>query len=175
MIGLVSKGIGFFREILFASIYGLSAGFDIYLIGAVLPLTINIIVIYLGQNYLIPTFNKISKTNSDLAENFIRVNFYLFIFGGITLSILMYFFSSSIILLFLSDVNPLQNETAKNIFNLFLISIPLTSGIAVLIAYLQSNFEFKYSVASQIFPNIVVLFTVYFFKILVSMQYLLDL
>ena len=119
LIGLVSKGIGFFREILFASIYGLSVGFDIYLIGAVLPLTINIIIIFLGQNYLIPIYNKIEKTDNSLARNFIRANFYFFILAGIFLSLTMYLFSGSIILFFLSDSNPLLSHTAINIFNLF--------------------------------------------------------
>jgi|WetSurMetagenome_2_1015567.scaffolds.fasta_scaffold103154_1 putative peptidoglycan lipid II flippase len=163
-LGLISKGLGFFREVLFASIYGLSSGFDIYLIGAVLPLTLNVIIICLGQNYIIPIYNKIQEKNSNLAKNFIKVNFYLFLFAGILFSLTMYLFSASIISLFLSNSNPSLNETAVNIFNLFLISIPVTSGIAVLVAYLQSNFEFKYSVASQILPNMVVLLTVYFFR-----------
>ena len=165
-LGLISKGLGFFREVLFASIYGLSSGFDIYLIGAVIPLTLNIIIICLGQNYLIPIYNKIKENDSNLARNFIKVNFYLFIFAGILLSLTMYLFSGSIISLFLSNSNPTPtlNQTALNIFNLFLISIPVTAGIAVLVAYLQSNFEFKYSVASQILPNIIVLITVYFFR-----------
>ena len=163
-IGLISKGLGFFREILFASIYGLSTGFDIYLIGAVLPLTINTIILCLGQNYLIPAYNKIKENDSNLARNFIQTNFYLFIFLGLILSLTLYIFSSSIISIYLSNSNPNLYKAALNIFDLFLMSIPLTCGISVIIAYQQSNFEFKYSVASQILPNIIVLITVFFVR-----------
>ncbi|MDP2363453.1 MAG: lipid II flippase MurJ, partial [Ignavibacteria bacterium] len=162
--GFISKGLGFFREILFASIYGLSTGFDIYLIGAVLPLTINTIILCLGQNYLIPAYNKIKETDDNLAKNFIRTNFYLFIIAGIILSLILYLSSDLIISLYFQNSNHSLIQTANNIFNLFLLSIPFTCGISVIIAYQQSNFEFKYSIASQILPNIFVLITVFIFR-----------
>lgn len=164
LLGLISKSLGFLREVFFASIYGLSSDFDIYLIGAVIPLTFNIVIICLGQNYLIPSYNKINRIDKNQARNFIKINFYLFIFSGIILSSLIYMFAIPILEIFLTQLNISLFNAAKNVLYLFLISIPLTSGISVLIAYLQSNFEFKYSVSSQIFPNIIVLITVYFFK-----------
>ena len=48
--GFLSKGIGFFREIVIANFFGLSVDYDIYLVGAVLPLTINTILLCIGQN-----------------------------------------------------------------------------------------------------------------------------
>lgn len=164
VFGLVSKGLGFFREVLFASIYGLSTNFDIYLVGAVLPLTINTIILCLGQNYIIPAYNKYKGSDKNLAISFIRTNFYLFILYGIFFSLMLYFLSNSIISIYLSNSSTASINTAVNIFNLFLLTIPLTSGISIIIAYQQSNFEFKYSVISQIIPNIAVLIAVFSFR-----------
>ena len=38
-MGLLSRGLGMIREMVFASSFGLGEEFDIYLVGAVLPLT----------------------------------------------------------------------------------------------------------------------------------------
>ncbi len=59
VIGLLSRGLGFIREMIFANNFGLETEFDLYLVGAVLPITINTIILYIGQNYFIPEFQKI--------------------------------------------------------------------------------------------------------------------
>lgn len=161
--GLLSKSIGFLREILFASIYGLSTEFDIYLVGAVFPLTINVIIMSLGQNYIIPAYNKFKEIDKDTADNFIRYNFYIFILIGIIISTVFFLLSDSIISLFVKNSDPLLVNRTLSIFNLFLLTIPLSSAISVIIAYQQSKFEFKYSVMSSIIPNITVLISVFFY------------
>ncbi|HSP88362.1 MAG TPA: lipid II flippase MurJ, partial [Ignavibacteriaceae bacterium] len=160
----LSKGIGFLREILFASLFGLSANFDIYLVGAVLPLTINVIVICLGQNYLIPAYNKLKEKSSKLSEHFVLQNFLIFISGGIIISGILYLFSEQIITSYLQNTSSNLKVTGLNIFNLFLITIPITCGISVISAYQQSNFEFKYPVISQLLCNIIILLTVFILK-----------
>ncbi|NUM61450.1 MAG: hypothetical protein HUU44_04770, partial [Ignavibacteriaceae bacterium] len=63
LLGLISRGLGFIREIIFANNFGLEKEFDLYLVGAVLPITINTILLYIGQNYFIPEFQKINSSN----------------------------------------------------------------------------------------------------------------
>jgi len=155
--GFISRGLGFFREVIFASFFGLSEDFDIYLIGAVLPLTINIIILTFGQNYIIPNYSRIKQNDQSLSQNFIKTNFYFFIFSGILLAFLLYLLSDIILTLYLQQSNSLTKQTAINIFNLFLITIPFNCGISVINAYQQSNFEFRYSIVSQLLPNIFVL------------------
>ena len=41
IVGLLSRGLGFIREIIFANNFGLETEFDLYLVGAVLPISIN--------------------------------------------------------------------------------------------------------------------------------------
>ena len=55
---LVGKGVGFLREILYANYFGTNQQFDLYLVSAVFPITINTIIYFLGQNYFIPEYNK---------------------------------------------------------------------------------------------------------------------
>jgi putative peptidoglycan lipid II flippase len=152
--GILSKGLGFIREIILASLFGLSNEFDIYLIGAVLPITINTILMFLAQNYLIPAYNKMKENNFPLVNNFVQINLIVFLLGGIILALLLFLFSEVIINLYIQN-SPHSTELALAVFRLFLISIPVTCIIAVLSAYLQIQFEFRYPAYSQLLLNIV--------------------
>ncbi len=57
VINVLSRGLGFLREVLFANFFGLGIDFDIYLVGAVFPIMLNSVILYLGLNYFISTFN----------------------------------------------------------------------------------------------------------------------
>ncbi|QQS34661.1 MAG: polysaccharide biosynthesis C-terminal domain-containing protein [Ignavibacteriales bacterium] len=162
VVSILSKGLGFLREILFAGIYGLSTEFDIYLIGAVIPLTINTIILCIGQNYFIPTYNKAKSDNTINLNVFVRTNFYLFIVAGLVLALILYMNRENILDLFLGGSEQNIIQTTNHVFILFLLSIPITAGISILIGYQQSNHEFRYSIISNIIPNITVLFFVYF-------------
>ncbi|MBS4033797.1 MAG: polysaccharide biosynthesis C-terminal domain-containing protein [Ignavibacterium sp.] len=151
--GLLSKGLGFFREILFASFFGLQKEFDIYLVGAVLPLTINVIIYYLAQNYLIPAYNNILKSNPEKSDSFIHLNLYLFTAAGILISVLLYFLSNIIVDFYLFQAEIYTKHTASNIFRIFLITIPLQSAISVLSAYMHIKFEFRFPAYSQLILN----------------------
>ena len=153
-VAVISKGFGLFREIIFANYFGLSTNFEIYLVGAVLPITINTIILYLGQNYLIPAYNKIRERDSHLIDNFLTINFLIFVLVGIFISVILYSFSNLIIKLYSqgTDLNTLR--IVNNVFKLFLISIPLNCAISFLSAYQQLNLEFRYPAYSQLILNI---------------------
>lgn len=161
--GLFSKGLGFVREIIFASLFGLSSDFDLYLVAAVLPLTINTIVLYIAQNYLIPANNKNISMQPGDDNEFIISNFLIFFTLGIILSLVLFLFSKEIISLYLNGQNTNSIATAVNIFRLFLISIPINCAISVLIAYQQTNFEFRYPAYSQLLLNTLFIFFILIF------------
>ena len=164
LIGLISKGLGFFREIIFANNFGLEKEFDIYLIGAVLPLTINTMLLYLGQNYFIPIYNQIKEKKSASLIDFVQINFYVFIFSGIFISIFLYLFSNQIIELYLNKENLLEVETTIIIFQIYLLSIPLNCGISILTAQLFVNYEYKFPILSQLVLNTTVVVLLIFFS-----------
>lgn len=68
-IGIISRGLGFFREVTFAGYYGLSSEFDLYLIGTVIPLTLNTIILFIAQNIFVPYYNRYK--NEGVVENFL--------------------------------------------------------------------------------------------------------
>jgi len=159
---LFGKGLGFLREIIFAAFFGLSQNFEVYLVATVIPIVINTIIIVLGQNYFIPNYyrssNKINRTN------FFNQSLSLFIFISLIISLLLLIFSNQIIDFYLGSESISAKNTAVTIFNLFLISIPLSSVISVLIAFLQSEKNFTLPIISNLLVNIIIIFIVPFFS-----------
>ncbi len=159
-VGLIGKGLGLVREIVFANFFGLNAQYDLYLVGAVLPLTISSIILYLGQNYFIPNYNKIKFKNPDDAQRFTNSTFWLFTFGSVVSSLLLLFLSKFILKLYLQQESVPVFDSALQVFRIFLITIPLNASFSILAAYLQAEFEFKSPAYSQLFLNIAVIILV---------------
>ncbi len=164
ILGIISKSLGFFREILFASYFGLSAEFDMYLVGTVLPLTFSVGILYLGQNYLIPAANRLREKSPELVEDFFKNNFNLFVGAGATLSVILLFLSPWIMTNYMHKASPENITIVVNIFRLYLITIPLSCAVSVLSAYYQFNFEFRYPAISNFFLNVPFILALLIFK-----------
>ena len=162
-LGLLSRGIGFIREVVFASYFGLGQNYDIYLVGAVLPVTIDTIIFYLGQNFFIPSFHNFSARSKEDKDKFLRFNFWFFSFVGIVVALLMFLFSSQIVSLYLSDASPEVIKKATDVFNIFLITIPFTTSVSILTALLHSEFNFVSPGISRLFLNISIIVLVALF------------
>jgi putative peptidoglycan lipid II flippase len=159
-IGLVSKGLGFFREIVYASTFGLSSNFDLFLISSTIPITINTAIFYIAQHYFIPNYHKNKTKSLDESLIFFNSSFYSFILASSVLSLLLVLFSTQTINLFLPGIGTPSFKLTENLFLLFLFTVPLNAGIAILTAYTQSEFRFVLSAAVQLLINIVVIFLV---------------
>jgi putative peptidoglycan lipid II flippase len=160
---IIGKGFGFLREIIYAGYFGIGKEFDLYLVSAVLPVTINVIIFFLGQNYFIPSYNKIVNLKTSDAPKFSVQIFWLFIIGGIALSILLLLLSEYIINLYLYLSRDEIQATATKIFRIFLITIPLSAGISILSSYLQAKFEFRYPAISNLFLNLSIIILILLF------------
>ncbi len=164
ILNLFSRGLGFFREVLFANYFGRGIDFDVYLVGAVIPITINAVAIFIGQNYFIPAYHKVKSRDPDSTNKFFTANFFIFILIGFLISIVLYFLSETIIDLYLNTGSNLIKEITVNIFRLFLITIPFSFGISILTAFEQAEYKFKYPAIGRLFLNftiipILILFT----------------
>ena len=162
-LGLLSRGMGFIREVVFASYFGLGENYDIYLVGAVLPITIDTIIFYLGQNFFIPSFHNFSADSKEAKDKFLRFNFWFFSFVGIAVALLMYLFSSQIVSLYLGNTSPEVIKKATDVFNIFLITIPLTTSVSILTALFHSEFSFVSPGMSRLFLNISIIILVLLF------------
>ena len=159
---LFSKGVGFIREIIYARNFGLSPEFDLFLTCAALPIVINTSVLYLGQHYFIPAYNKLNNLSESKGDLFLNYTFWLFIFGGISLSIILLLLSKLFIGFYLSSMSPEIQVKGLQIFLLFLITIPINAGFSIITAYMQAKFNFIYPAVSQLILNLIIIFLVYF-------------
>ncbi|MEJ2105278.1 MAG: lipid II flippase MurJ [Ignavibacteriaceae bacterium] len=154
LLMILSRGLGFFREMIFANNFGLEKVFDLYLVGAVLPGTINIIILYIGQNFFVPAFQKVNSSGTEDSQKYYNQAFILFIGFGIVLSLILYLLSDAIIDLYMHSASFESKLTAVRIFQIFLLTIPFSAGISVFSALLQTVFEFKYPSISVLFLNL---------------------
>ncbi len=162
-VGLLSKGFGFFREIVYANSFGLETNFDIYLIGAAIPLIINTAVYFLAQNYFIPVYHKESRSGQGNNTNFINSSFWLFLISSLLLTLLLYLFTPFIINTYLPGAGEELKALASKIFTIFLATIPFNAVYSILTSFLQAEFDFKNPAISALFQNIFIIFLVYFF------------
>ena len=153
-IGLLSRGLGFIREMIFANNFGLETAFDLYLVGAVLPITINSVILYIGQNYFIPKFQKLNSTDPHQGQIYFKQSFIGFIIVGAALALILYFASDIIIKFYMQSAPFADKKLASDIFVLFLITIPLSAGVSILSALLQSFYEFKFPAIAILFLNV---------------------
>lgn len=161
---ILARGFGFLREILFANVFGLSANYDLYLVGSVLPITLNVIILSIGQNFIIPKFNELKTKSEKLALEFIQYQLIMFFVFGTLLSITLYFSADYIISFYFQSASLEIKNITLNIFRLFLLSIPLTGIISVIIAYQQSLYEFRFYLVSNILLNLLMLVIVYYLR-----------
>jgi putative peptidoglycan lipid II flippase len=154
VIGLFSRGLGFIREMIYANNFGLEKDFDLYLVGAVLPITINSIILYIGQNYFVPGFQKLHSSDSNAANKFYRQSFVIFFGVGILVSIILFLGSDIIINYYMHQASAQNKDIATIIFRIFLITIPFSAAISIFSALLQSIYEFKYPAILILFLNI---------------------
>lgn len=167
-VGLLSRGLGLIRESVFANYFGLSPEYDLYLVSVVLPMTINTVVIFLGQNFFIPIYHQKKTVSENNAKEFLTYSFILFIVSGLIVFSVLFMSSTWFLKHYISgnlDINSL--EQAVIIFKIYISTIPLSAGFSILAAYLQAEYNFIYPSVSILILNItVIVLTVLFTKYL---------
>jgi len=163
ILGLLSRGLGFIREMIFANNFGLETEFDLYLVGAVLPITINTVLLYIGQNFFIPEFQKINSSNAEAAQKYFKQSFITFVSAGTFISILLFFTGDFIINIYMQSASSASREIATHVFNIFLLTIPFSAAVSILSALLQTVYEFKYPAVSLLFLNLSIIVLLLFF------------
>jgi putative peptidoglycan lipid II flippase len=162
ILGLLSRGLGFIREMIFANNFGLETEFDLYLVGAVLPISINSVILYIGQNHFVPGFQKLNSSDSESAQKYYKHSFILFVGAGIIIALLLLLSSDLIINFYMNLAPPESKEIASAIFKIFLLTIPFSAGISIFSALLQSVYEFKFPAISILFLNISIILLLIF-------------
>ncbi len=164
LLGFLSKGIGFFREIIYAHNFGLSPEFDLFLASVALPNVINTSVVYLAQHFFIPSYNRIKNVSESDAIGFFNYTFWWFIIGGIILATILYLSTGLIFNMYLASISYEQQQLGIKIFMMFLVTIPLNAGMSIIMAFQQAKFKFSYPAVSLILLNIIIIILVLLFS-----------
>jgi putative peptidoglycan lipid II flippase len=160
IVGLLSRGFGFLREVIFAAYFGLGSDFEIYLIAAVFPVTINSVLLYLGQNYYIPIYSQIKEEGYQRQKELFNKVVILFFTGALILTLVLFFLSDHILDIYLKGSQTVKIKTALVIFRIFIFTIPINAVVSVISAHLQSQKQFSGPAYSQLFANISVIILV---------------
>ncbi len=155
----ISRLIGFFREVLFASSFGLSNQYDIYLIASVIPITINTIILFIGQNFFIPAFVDQSIKDKSKLNSFLKVSIVSFFLIGIVLTFTLFLLAIPVIQIFYSIDNSVVGPGLK-IFKIMIFTIPLSGVISILSAYLQAEKNYFFPAISSLLLNIIIVIMV---------------
>ncbi len=157
IIALFSKGIGFIREVIYANKFGLSTEYELFLVGAAVPIFINTAIIYLTQNYYIPSYNQALRISKEASLEFFNFTFWWLIIICIFISLLLAALSSIVISFFIGDTSSTTSIIGRKIFLLFILTIPFNAVIAVISAKMQADFKFIYPAVIQIVLNLLVI------------------
>ena len=162
--GVLNKIFGMFREIIFAHSFGLGQSFELYLLSVVIPTVINTFILYVGQNFFIPQYNKTKSQSGEIdARVFFNKAIALFFILSLLTAFGLFLFSDSLIRLFTHGLTPVDFSIAKNILQIILLTVPLNGLIAIISAYLQAEYNFKNAVISQLFLNLSIIVVVLLF------------
>jgi putative peptidoglycan lipid II flippase len=153
--------LGFFREILFAYFFGTQQEFDVYLIAAVVPTTISIIILYIGQNYFIPAYNSHKSSNKNSID-FFKSNVFVFFVTGLFLTILLFLFTPNIVSIFINKSNTQYFNLATDIFRILLITLPVSAVISIISAYYLAEMDFVSPAISRLFLNVAIIPVIWF-------------
>lgn len=163
IVALLGKGIGFVREIIYANKFGLSTDYEIFLVGAAVPIFLNTAIIYLTQNFFIPAYNQALKKSYADAIEFFNFSFWWLVSISVLISILLALLSNPTVSLFVGSASSAFKEDGINIFLLFLITIPANTVISVITAKMQADFKFIYPAVIQIVLNVVIIILILIF------------
>lgn len=151
----ISRVIGFAREIVFASNFGLSNQYDNYLVASVIPITINTIFLFIGQNFFIPSFIELKIRDKRRLNLLLRISVFYFLAFGFVVAAILYFLAPSILYLF-HNTEKNSVDFGVQLFRILVMTIPLSGVISILSAFLQAEKNYFLPAISSLILNIMI-------------------
>ncbi|PIS44968.1 MAG: hypothetical protein COT22_07710, partial [Ignavibacteria bacterium CG08_land_8_20_14_0_20_37_9] len=159
--GAINKVLGMVREVIFANSFGLSHSYELYLLSIVLPAVINTFIVYVGQNFFIPQYNRIKTQDGEInARVFFNKALALFLILSFLPASGLFLSADSVLKLIAPGLTTAEFIIAKKILQIVLLTIPLNGLIAILLAYFQAEFDFKNAFLSHLFLNLSIIIVV---------------
>jgi len=160
---VLSKLIGFIREVVIAAHFGTSSDYDIYLVAVTLPMVVYTVTRYTLPNIFIPIFSKFkTEVNEKRAWSFFWVflNFNLLLFFLVALSIFL--LSPQLLKMIAPGLNPDQISAATILLRIAVIIVVIGGIETVLRGLLHSYKHFIYPAFAPMLYNLVIIVWVVF-------------
>ncbi|MFL2077601.1 murein biosynthesis integral membrane protein MurJ [Marinilactibacillus psychrotolerans] len=161
IITIVSKLLGFGREMALSYFYGASITSDAYLISLTIP---NVIFSFIGVGIytgFIPIYTDARENKSKQAADFFTSNLINILFLVSTIIIILgQIFTEEIVLLFASGFDKATLDIAVNFTRVTFWGIYLTGTMFILRGYLEINKKFILSAVAAIPMNILIIITI---------------
>lgn len=164
LVSILTKGVGFVREIIYANNFGLGKEFDIFLVSAALPIILYTTIIYLGQNYFVPAYNKIKKDNPSYANYFFFENLWMFFITGVVIALLLFLSTDIIIDHYMKVSSESSRRIASTIFKILTLTVPLSAAFSILAGFFNAEYKFHYPAFSKLLLNVIVVIILIIFS-----------
>lgn len=164
LLSMISKGIGFFREIVIANNFGISDKYDIFLVSSTIPLVLNTTAIYLGQNYFIPAYSNLVAESSDKKSIFFTSTFLFFLCIGSLITAILYISAPFLMNYYIISGNEESINLASKLLRLYAFTIPSSFGLSIISAYHQVKYNYKIPGYIQLVSNVIILAIILFFS-----------
>ncbi|KHA61679.1 hypothetical protein NL53_05015 [Vibrio variabilis] len=157
LVTLLTKIVGFGREIILSSHFGTSVFSDAYLVALTITSIVTAIIgLGLATTY-IPIVNGLNCTTSDSINKFTS-KFINFIFILVLSIILVYFFSPRFFIsIFAYGFSPQQFDYAIDLTNIMIWSMLFSGAVSILTGFLQNSGRFNLASISSLPLNVVVI------------------
>lgn len=163
VFSILVRGIGFVREIVYAREFGLSKEFDLYLVASVIPLTLNTVIYFIGQNFFIPNYSRLILKDEYKSEQFLKVSFLFFGLFSFIAGLLSFIFADKLLYI-LFGPNSASDNLSISVFRIYSISIPVAGFVSILSAYFNYKKKFVHPALSALFLNIIIIVSVIIFN-----------
>ncbi len=169
VLAIMTKAIGFIKQIVIASVFGANAQTDAFYLAFGLITSITYAIFYAINVVLIPHCQKLRIKTHQLSA-FISNALFLFLIITIGLSIILFYYSDSISSLL---VSPSSQISIKDISHYFVLLLPiLTLGCinTVLGSVMEANKIFTYSKSLGVIISVCIILSVLLFNELIYLD-----
>lgn len=165
VFNIISKILGFIREISISFAYGVSEFTDVYFLSLGIPaIFYNIIVLGLSSSYISINNTLINKEGEIEVKKYNSKIIKCSIIFGLILSILGLLFSGLISNIFSTNMKEYYSNMLVNSLRIIFLSLS-TSGIsAILTGYLNNNGKYNYPLIGGILSNIIIISSIFLSK-----------
>ncbi|RKY81515.1 murein biosynthesis integral membrane protein MurJ [candidate division KSB1 bacterium] len=162
---LISRMLGFIREVIIAKFYGATSSYDLYLIAVTFPIVLISTLLYTIPNTFIPAYLKEkAEKGSKGAWNFLCGFFTYWVSFIFLISFLLFLFAPKVIALFVPDLSAGDKELVVNILRMT-ASVVFFGGVFSLFkSVLNANKHFLVPAYAPIVLNIIIILSIVLFS-----------